>query len=419
MTMQLFPASTSFHSPSDFSTPVALNTRHANVLPLIRETGRVLAQTTSLMALANRASQLLQQMMNVDWACLLLPNANQLVLGLAGQVKLSWLSYLSLEPTRSLLQYLQQQARPITKMELLDRFQSKSLSIEELNLLLCEQIRLLVPIHGYNNTLGLLVLGAKSDQSGFSTRELEFLHILGDQIGMGFQKAQFAIALKQAAIEGKVYKKRVISAREEERKHISRELHDEVIQSLTLIKHKLSRVQKTVESKKKRQISQLKEEVGQLIQNTRRMCQNLRPAVLDLGVVASIRSLIRTTQQEGGFKINLRIKGDREKQLNQPIIHGLFRFTQEALQNIRKHAKAQTIDVTLQIGADEIYLAIKDDGCGFVPPSCLKQLAARQHFGLVGLHERVQSLHGRFNITSQVGKGTQVEAYVPINNVTH
>jgi len=67
------------------------------------------------------------------------------------------------------------------------------------------------------------------------------------------------------------------------------------------------------------------------------------------------------------------------------------------------------------IGADEIYLAIKDDGCGFVPPSCLKQLAARPHFGLVGLRERVQSLNGKFNIMSQVGAGTQVGAYVPIN----
>lgn len=419
MTRRLFPASTSFHSPSPSSTLFPLNTQQANVLSLIRETGRIFAQTTGLMALANRASQLVQQIMNVDWACLLLPNANQLVLGLAGQVKLSWLSYLSLEPTRSLLQYLQEQARPITKMELLDRFQSKSLCIEELNLLLCEQIQLLIPIHGYNNTLGLLVLGPKSDESRFSARELDFLHVLRDQIGMAFQKAQLTIALKQATIEGKVYKKRVISAREEERKHISRELHDEVIQSLTLIKHKLSSLQKRSKSKKSCQISQLKEEVGQLMQNARRMCQNLRPVVLDLGLVASIRSLIRTTQQQGGFKINLRIKGDREKKLDQSIILGLFRFTQEALQNIRKHAKAQTIDVTLQIAADEIYLAIKDDGCGFVPPSCLKQLAARQHFGLVGLHERVQSLNGRFNITSQVGAGTQVEAYVPINNMKY
>jgi len=158
----------------------------------------------------------------------------------------------------------------------------------------------------------------------------------------------------------------------------------------------------------------LKEAVGQLISKTRQICHNMRPPVLDLGLVPSIRSLIHEHKRQSDFDIRLTIEGNRQQVLDKDITLCLFRFTQEALNNVRKHANARQVRVFLRI-AEELSLTIEDDGCGFVLPKCWTGLMSDQHFGLIGLRERVELLNGTLQIISAPKEGTRLQAYVPLN----
>ncbi len=96
-----------------------------------------------------------------------------------------------------------------------------------------------------------------------------------------------------------------------------------------------------------------------------------------------------------------------------PIAACLFRVAQEALRNALRHAEARQIRVALRLSPQEATLHVEDDGCGFVVPPRLATLARGQHFGLIGLVERVAWVEGQIDIQSTPGKGTTITARVP------
>ena len=201
------------------------------------------------------------------------------------------------------------------------------------------------------------------------------------------------------------------SVREEERARISREVHDELGQSLTAVKMDLAwlagRVPRSNGPMLKR-IRSTRRLADSIIQSIRRISTELRPAVLDLGLAAAVEWQVQEFQARSGIQCKVRLLTREVVASNAST--AMFRIFQETLTNVARHAKATLAEVVLQKQRDRLVLLIRDNGRGFdqADPSLSKSL------GLLGMRERAAILGGRLNISSAPGKGTTVTAWIPL-----
>jgi two-component system, NarL family, sensor histidine kinase DegS len=131
-------------------------------------------------------------------------------------------------------------------------------------------------------------------------------------------------------------------------------------------------------------------------------------------LVAAIRFRIRAVQQQASFQIRLIVQGDENEPLPDELALCLFRAVQEALNNAQKHAAPSKVEIRLAIGDEDVCLSIVDDGCGFRVPNQLERLLDEQHFGLIGLRERLDLVQGTLEVVSAPGQGTQIRIWVPL-----
>jgi signal transduction histidine kinase len=269
--------------------------------------------------------------------------------------------------------------------------------------------------------MGILILGPKCGGDIFEANDMEILSVVSRQASIAFQNVQLIGELKAKAYENEQFQKEILRAREEERKRISRELHDQVIQALVGLRYQIANIQSTVGAtylgiENNQKVIDLLEDIAELIQTTRDLCQNLRPPALDLGLIPSIRSSLSRFEMKSGIEVALLIEGERSIKIREDIAICLFRCTSEALSNIRRHAVAEEVTVQLLIQSDWVNLSITDNGCGFHIPERLGSLMENNHFGLVSMRERVELLGGIFIITSSPSQGTQLEVSIPLKN---
>ena len=194
-------------------------------------------------------------------------------------------------------------------------------------------------------------------------------------------------------------------AQEAERQRIARELHDDLGQRLTLLKMHLSLLQSQHDDQ-----PSLFEKTGEMLaiaqgmtSALRSVVRDLRPTALDQGIVGALEWLV---EQHGLITgTDCRYEGLRhDPPLDEAIALVLFRVAQEALNNISRHARAQRVTVRLLAGSATLCLSIHDNGCGFDPD----HLPAGNHFGLLGMRERVAAIGGQLTIESQPGQGTTI-----------
>lgn len=207
---------------------------------------------------------------------------------------------------------------------------------------------------------------------------------------------------------------RIIRAQEEERRRVAREIHDGPAQTLANIVLRLEIAERLLEldpSRVKAELIDLKNLVRANLQDIRRIIFDLRPMALDdLGIVPAISKYLDNFQDNYGINCELRIEG-REKRLLPAMEVALFRLVQEGMTNVAKHAYSPKVEVWL-IYRDEWTIArIRDYGKGFEVKSAMN--TPGEHFGLVGMRERVEMFSGRFLIESTLGKGTFIELSIP------
>jgi len=212
------------------------------------------------------------------------------------------------------------------------------------------------------------------------------------------------------------YLEHVSRALEEERKHIARELHDSIAQTLIAILHKFDNYleDKTrLPAEDTQSLQKLREDVRSALREVRQFSHNLRPAILDdLGLVTTLRWLVRQQKMQL-IETDFRLIGS-ERQLSGDVELALFRIAQEALRNVARHSGATRAKVSLQFDATKVTLIVSDNGRGFHVPADFAELARLGKLGLLGIHERIQLLGGRVNIDSEVGKGTIIIVEVPV-----
>ena len=202
------------------------------------------------------------------------------------------------------------------------------------------------------------------------------------------------------------------SVREDERKRIAREVHDELGQKLTALQLEASMLAvnfgkgNPVLSEKIRSLLKL---IDSTMEVVRTIASDLRPAVLDLGLVAAIEWQLQDFEQRSGIRCQL-LLGDSEVVLDDKRATAIFRILQEALTNIARHANASKVTVTLKTEGGLVLLRVRDNGMGIAEQS-LKQA---KKFGIPGIRERVLMLGGEVSIKGKPGGGTELFTSIPV-----
>lgn len=212
--------------------------------------------------------------------------------------------------------------------------------------------------------------------------------------------------------------RRILLAQEEERKRISRELHDVIAQMLTGINLRLASLKLEATANTKglgQKISRTQRLVERSVDRVHRFALELRPAVLDdLGLVPALHSYLKIFAKESGIRTSLTaFKG--LDQLSGAKRTVLYRVAQEALTNVACHAQASRVGVDIRRKASDVCMQIRDNGKSFDVEKTLRA-GKIPHLGLLGMQERVEMVRGKFSITSTPGRGTVVQALIPLHN---
>ncbi|EXJ16173.1 histidine kinase [Imhoffiella purpurea] len=201
--------------------------------------------------------------------------------------------------------------------------------------------------------------------------------------------------------------------REEERKHIARELHDNMGQYLTALRIETSMLEMLFPEPNPevfKRLHTMRELIDQTIMDTRRMVSNLRPAALDLGLVSAAEWLISDFQSRTGIRCGLQTPREGELDLDQELATTLFRILQESLTNVSRYADAKHVDIRITRSSGLLQLEVRDDGCGFDPAAVREKTT----FGLMGIRERVLIYGGSARIESALGQGTRLWITLPL-----
>ena len=211
---------------------------------------------------------------------------------------------------------------------------------------------------------------------------------------------------------------KTLMAQEEERKRIARELHDDVAQSILLLSRRLDILISggTHKPPKKPPVSKLEDIqaiANEAYRSLQRYARDLRPSILDqMGLVAALNWLAEDLGKE--LRIKTTVKADKLPPLPSETELAMFRIAQEALNNVRRHAKASEIDITVKCESNNVKMTITDNGKGFSTPKLTGDLAKEGKLGILGMEERARLIGGKIQIKSEPGKGTIVTTKVPI-----
>ncbi len=208
----------------------------------------------------------------------------------------------------------------------------------------------------------------------------------------------------------------IIKAQEDERRRLAREIHDGPAQILANVVLRIDICQKLAQTDTERlleELAQLKELIRASLQDVRKVIFDLRPMALDdLGLVPALRSFVSDFQDKAGIPAELVVFGT-ERRMTPAFEVAMFRLIQEALNNVHKHAFASEAKVKVEFTPEAVVLQIGDNGRGFDYPA-VREAGRGVSFGLVGMRERVDLLHGKMEINTAVGKGTQIKFFIPI-----
>ncbi len=220
-----------------------------------------------------------------------------------------------------------------------------------------------------------------------------------DQLNLALQAAQL----------------RLMTEREEERKFLARELHDQVIQDLLSFNYRLEDIESEVDDEiQQQELAAVRQSVRSVVSDLRQLCSDLRPPTIDAhGLKAAIRSLAEEWAERNSIHLDLYID-PKLGRLPEALELSVFRIVQEGLNNVRKHAQARHVSLRVERTATaSILMRLMDDGQGLPKPIDLAELSAAKHFGLLGISERVALLGGTMRVDSPTESGTLLQVEIP------
>lgn len=254
-----------------------------------------------------------------------------------------------------------------------------------------------IPLYFQDKPLGIMNVTGPSWRE-LTADELRLLSTIAYQVAIAIERAR--LAEESARL-----------ARAEERARIAREIHDTLAQALTAIALHLDGAVRTLDSspqRAKQRVNRALEVARESLEDARRSVLNLRAAPpAGKPLPEALGALGRALTAETGVRVHVHAAGDRT--LPPRVESELFRIAQEALTNVRRHAHAKEVEITLRTTPRRIRLSVRDDGQGFSP-----RPVPEGRLGIVGMRERAQLLGGWLRVTSTRGRGTTVTASVPV-----
>lgn len=266
-----------------------------------------------------------------------------------------------------------------------------------------------VPIVSGVRTFGALSLFSINKTRVFSDREVTILTAIGRQAGIAIENAYLYENMR-------FYARRITRAQENERRRIARELHDDTIQSLIVLSRRLETLATSngrLSKATTQGLMELRELTGGVIQRVRRFSQDLRPSILDdLGLLPALEELTADLNHQTGLQAEFQALGAKRR-LSSEVELTLFRIAQEALNNVRKHARATRVVLTVEFINGAVQMTVQDNGKGFIPPKLTEHLVAVGKLGLLGMYERARLIGGTLTVESVPGQGSRVIVKVP------
>ena len=257
--------------------------------------------------------------------------------------------------------------------------------------------------------IGVLEIGFAVPYRWMPT-ERELMRAMADRSALAIDRMQMTEALRERESRIAELSAHLLRVQEQERKHISRELHDETGQGLMVTRLYLGMLEASLRSRSSQaKIQEALAVVDRTIEGLRRMIARLSPLVLqELGLVAAIRKEAKDLSKSTGVKTRVAVPDDLGR-FGPDAETAIYRVVQEALHNVAKHAQAK--NVTVQVAREQavIKLLVEDDGIGFIQ----KGVSRGRSFGLAGMRERIAALGGAVRVRTGKGKGTRIEVTVP------
>ncbi|MEO7521964.1 MAG: GAF domain-containing sensor histidine kinase [Gemmatimonas sp.] len=261
-----------------------------------------------------------------------------------------------------------------------------------------------LPVGAGERLVGALVM-AGDVRNPFTALDDDFLLVLGQQVGAALEQSALdrQLASRTAALEQ--LSTRMVRQHEEERRHLSRELHDETAQVFSAVKMQLESLRTVLPVSASVRLDRLLALVDTGIRSIRQVTSDLRPSLLDdLGLLPALRALVNDFADRVGLRAALRAPATVPALVPEAEL-ALFRALQEALSNIARHAGARSIDVTLTMSAVNLRLIVRDDGRGFPlsADGALRESDGRM--GLTGMRERIHAVQGTVVVRNHEGGG--------------
>ncbi|HEM61867.1 MAG TPA: GAF domain-containing protein [Chloroflexi bacterium] len=268
-----------------------------------------------------------------------------------------------------------------------------------------------VPIVTGGKVFGTLTVLTLKERRSFSDRDVTVLSAVARQAAIAIENARLYENMRSFA-------KQCLTAQEQERKRMARELHDDTAQSLVALSRQLDAllVNSEVErsSPVKARLRELRELAAQISQDVRRFSQALRPSTLDdLGLLPTLEGLTNRMSEDDHIDARLEVVGT-PRRLSPEAELILFRIAQEALTNVRRHSGATEVVTRVEFTNGRVKLNVRDNGRGFQLPDQAREYVQSGKLGLTGMMERAELVGGTLTVHSSPGTGTTVEAEIPI-----
>lgn len=273
-----------------------------------------------------------------------------------------------------------------------------------------------VPIWSREGMVGVLSV-ASQDAHMLPEARLRLLTSIGRQMGIALENAHLYEELERKERVRADLLDRLISAQEEERRRIAREIHDEPSQELSAVILQLDKVVRRLAQQRVEgweQVEQARQRVREAMENLQRITTELRPQALDdLGFAPAIRWYAEKRLGGSGVQVDFQVVG-RPNRLPPPIEIAAFRISQEAINNVAKHSEAANVRIQLHFSDTTLNGEIADDGKGFDIRAMSARPIEEAGLGLRGMEERAVLLGGNLSVTSTPDQGTRVNFAIPL-----
>lgn len=274
-----------------------------------------------------------------------------------------------------------------------------------------------VPLRMHDRTVGVLEVLNKEGDDSFTTSDAEWLTTMGQQIAIALENAQLYENLRQE-------QDRIIKAQEEVRNQLARELHDNTAQMLSLIIMNMDLARQLLEKGKLEKVAtelqRIEEYAKQANREVRTLLFELRPIILESrGLIPALHAYHRQLQASMDCNIHLDAPS-LGFELSMQGANIIFSIIQEAMNNIRKHARARNVWIRVSTNAEHLRFDIEDDGVGFDPDAISGNYDDRGSFGLLNMRERAAMLSGYIEVQSpriHAARGTLITGFIPLSGI--